>query len=91
MCPEPGVTSRGAGPDPRGCNFAAKARAITKYPRVVAWLSGPSGGGAQTHVKAQILATLSGTLPRPGSQTSGENFVVEKALSTSATGIPNSP
>ena len=51
-------------------------------------LFGPNGAGAQTHVQAQMRATLSGTSPMPGNGTSGVKLVVEKAPSTSATGMP---
>src|SRR3954447_6407370 len=67
---------------------AAKTAAMIAYPAAFAWLFGPSGGGAQTHVHWQIRATLRGTVPTPGSGTWVAKSSDEKAAATSATLAP---
>jgi hypothetical protein len=49
------------------------------------------GDGAHIQVHSQIRATLSGTVPTPGSVAVSAKSVALKAACTSATGMPTAP
>src|SRR5258707_11487024 len=51
----------------------------------------PAGPGAHIEVRSQIRATLSGTVPTPGSVTASAKSVALKVACTSATGMPKAP
>jgi len=51
----------------------------------------PIGDGAHIQVHSQIRATLSGTVPTPGSVAAWAKSVSLKAACTSATGMPKAP
>src|SRR5260370_42171387 len=68
-----------------------KAAAITWQPVGLAWMFAPMGDGAHIQVHSQIRATLSGTVPTPGSVAASAKPVALKAACTSAAGTPTAP